>query len=40
MNNIRSRSRRPDPFQQGLLIGFLAAAIPAAIGFLLCITFP
>lgn len=37
---IPSRSRRPDPFRQGLLVGFLAAAVPAALGFLLCITFP
>lgn len=37
---IPSRSRRPDPFRAGLLVGFLAAAVPAALGFLLCITFP
>lgn len=37
---IPSRSRRPDPFRRGLLVGFLAAAVPAALGFLACITFP
>lgn len=37
---IPSRNRRPDPFRQGLLVGFLAAAVPAVLGFLLCITFP
>jgi hypothetical protein len=36
----RSRSRRPDPFRAGLLVGFLAAAVPAALAFLLCLTFP
>lgn len=36
---IPSRNR-PDPFRAGLLVGFLAAAIPAALGFLACITFP
>ena len=36
----RSRSRRPDPFRQGLFLGFLAAAVPAVLGFLLCLTFP
>ena len=30
----------PDPFRRGLLVGFLCAAIPAALGFLLCLTFP
>jgi len=37
---IPSRSRRPDPFRQGLLVGFLAAAVPALVGFLACLTFP
>ena len=37
---IPSRNRRPDPFRAGLLVGFLAAAVPAALGFLLCLTFP
>lgn len=37
---IPSRNRRPDPFRQGLLVGFLAAAVPAVLGFLACITFP
>jgi len=40
MNNIRSHYRRPDPFRQGLLVGFLCAAVPAVLGFILCITFP
>ena len=37
---IPSRKRRPDPFRAGLVLGFLCAAVPAALGFLLCITFP
>lgn len=37
---IPSRNRRPDPFRQGLLVGFLAAAVPALVGFLACLTFP
>jgi hypothetical protein len=37
---IPSRKRRPDPFRAGLLVGFLAAAVPALVGFLACITFP
>ena len=31
---------RPDPFRRGLVAGFLCAAVPAALGFLLCLTFP
>ena len=37
---IPSRNRRPDQFRQGLILGFLCAAIPAVLGFLLCLTFP
>ena len=37
---IPSRNRRPDPFRQGLIVGFLCAAIPAALAFLLCLTLP
>lgn len=33
---IPSRKRRPDPFRRGLILGFLAAAIPAVLGFILC----
>ena len=33
---VAARVSRPDPFQQGLLVGFLAAAVPAVLGFLLC----
>lgn len=33
---IPSRNRRPDPFRRGLLVGFLAAAIPAFVAFILC----
>jgi hypothetical protein len=36
---IPSRKRRPDPFRQGLIVGFLAAAVPAVLGFLLCLAF-
>lgn len=39
MTNTRSRSRRPDPFQRGLLIGFLCAAVPAMVAFFLCLAF-
>ena len=34
---IPSRKRRPDPFQRGLLVGFLAAAVPALVAFFLCL---
>lgn len=37
---IPSRNRRPDPFRRGLVLGFLAAAVPALVGFLACLTFP
>lgn len=37
---IPSRTRRPDPFRAGLVLGFLCAAVPAALAFLLCLTFP
>ena len=37
---IPSRKRRPDPFRAGLVLGFLCAAVPAALGFIACITFP
>ena len=33
-------SRRPDPYRRGLMVGFLCAAIPAALAFFLCLTFP
>lgn len=34
---IAARSRRPDPFRAGLVLGFLFAAIPAAFAFILCL---
>jgi len=37
---VAARVSRPDPYRRGLMVGFLCAAIPAAIGFLLCLTFP
>jgi len=36
---IPSRSRRPDPFRLGLLVGFLTAAVPALLAFFLCLAF-
>jgi len=37
---VAARVSRQDPYRRGLVAGFLCAAVPAALAFLLCLTFP